>query len=137
VCGNLKISKKRVFLSTSHGGWGLFGIRNFLEAQKCGWIRKCKITDQNWKVLLLNSGNGNIARITEQRIDKKINPIVYFMARALKKFVTEFTKRDNNFLEAVILENMALPVSFRDKMPLKIEDIDDEIMRDPGDKKKN
>jgi hypothetical protein len=30
---------------------------------------------------------------------------------------------------------MALPVSFRDKMPLKIEDIDDEIMRDPGDKK--
>jgi hypothetical protein len=59
------------------------------------------------------------------------------MARALKKFVTEFTKRDNNFLEAVILENMALPVSFRDKMPLKIEDIDDEIMRDPGDKKKN
>jgi hypothetical protein len=58
------------------------------------------------------------------------------MAKALRKFVTEFTKRDNNFLEAVIIENSALPISFHDKMPLKIEDIDDAIMRDPEDKNK-
>jgi hypothetical protein len=45
--GNLNISAKRTFLPTKLGGLGLFGIKNFLDAQKCSWIRKCKNLDQD------------------------------------------------------------------------------------------
>jgi hypothetical protein len=39
-------------------------------------------------------------------------------------------------LEAVILKNAALPVSFREKLPLQLEDIDELITRDHAYKKK-
>jgi hypothetical protein len=93
ACGNQRISKKRVFLPTTHGGLGLFDLKNFLEAQKCGWICKCKNTDQDWKVLLFNSGSGNMARISELKIDKNKNPIVFSIAESLRRFITEFTKK--------------------------------------------
>jgi exonuclease III len=38
--GNLRIAKKRTFLPVENGGLGLFGLENFIMAQKTSWIRR-------------------------------------------------------------------------------------------------
>jgi hypothetical protein len=61
--GTLKIAKQRVFTGIEYGGLGLFNLRNFIDAQICSWVRRCKIIDQDWKDYLLEAGAGNIYQI--------------------------------------------------------------------------
>jgi Reverse transcriptase (RNA-dependent DNA polymerase) len=63
VSRNLRISKGRVFSPIDTGGLGLFPVKTYLEAQKCSWIRRCGIIDQDWKAGLINCGAGNILKI--------------------------------------------------------------------------
>jgi hypothetical protein len=126
--GNLRLAKKRVFLPIKLGGLGLFDVKNFLDAQKCSWLRHCKIIDQNWKLVLANSGSGNLFNVTEKEIDREINLIPYEIARAYRSLIVKFTGKDHNYMEAFILNNEALPVSVRRKDPLRVEDLDPEII---------
>jgi hypothetical protein len=129
--GNLNISAKRTFLPIKLGGLGLFGIKNFLDDQKCSWIRKCKNLDQDWKIVLIKSGMGKIACVNDKKIDSREYPILLSIAEACNKFRTTFTQRDNNFLKSYILNNQALPISFRTKLPFTETDVDPEIQQNP------
>jgi hypothetical protein len=129
--GNLRTSVKRTFSPVKTGGLGLFGVKNFLDAQKASWIRRCKIADQDWKLTILNSGGGHVSCITEKKIDKSIFPVLHDIARAFRRFVTNFTMTDNNFLDNVILENEALPIKIRENIPLKATDLDPVILESP------
>jgi hypothetical protein len=126
--GYLRLAKKRVFLPIKLGGLGLFDVKNFLDAQKCSWLRHCKIIDQNWKLVLANSGWGNLFNVTEKEIDRELNLIPYEIARAYRSLIVKFTGKDHNYREAFILNNEALPVSVRRKIPLRVEDLDPEII---------
>jgi hypothetical protein len=67
--GNLRLAKKRTFTPVPLGGLGLFGVENFISAQKTTWIRRCKIIDQEWKIILIRSGAGNITYIMGRTIN--------------------------------------------------------------------
>ncbi len=40
VKGKLNIAKKRLYTLPEHGGLGLFNINDFLDAQRCSWIKR-------------------------------------------------------------------------------------------------
>jgi Reverse transcriptase (RNA-dependent DNA polymerase) len=113
VSGNLNISKQRAFSPVNHGGLGLFPVSDFLNAQKCGWIKRCKTINQDWKVILINSGTGNIAKITHRNVDKEIFPVLHSIAEAFSKFIKEFTKLNLNYTESYLLNNEALTIGIR------------------------
>ncbi len=58
VKGKLNITKKRLYLSPSEGGLGLFNIREFLAAQTCVWVKRSRDLSEPWKVLIYNSNYG-------------------------------------------------------------------------------
>jgi hypothetical protein len=51
VRGNLRLSDDKISKRTNLGGLGLFEVKSFLDAQKCGWVlRAKKIPLDNWKI---------------------------------------------------------------------------------------
>ena len=46
VTGNLRIAKKRLYLSPEQGGLGLFDVLDFLDSQKVAWIVRAKNLDE-------------------------------------------------------------------------------------------
>ncbi len=52
VKGPLNIARKRLYLTPEDGGIGLFELNDFLDAQKCAWIKRSVSLDQHWKVNL-------------------------------------------------------------------------------------
>ncbi len=49
VKGKLNIAKKRLYLPPSEGGLGLFNISDFLDAQRCTWIKRSADLSEPWK----------------------------------------------------------------------------------------
>jgi hypothetical protein len=64
-------------------------------------------------------------------MDKSIFPVLHDIVRAFRKFVTNFTKTDNNFLDNVMFENEALPIKIRENVPLMANYLDPEILESP------
>jgi exonuclease III len=115
VSGNLRIAKNRSFLPVANGGLGLFRVADFLDAQKCSWVRRSRILDQEWKIKLILSGHGNLFTISDSNIDRETNPILHTLAKAFRKFISSFTVTNNNFKAAHILHNQALTIGIRSK----------------------
>jgi hypothetical protein len=60
VKGKLNIAKKRLYLTPSEGGLGLFNISDFLRAQRCTWIRRSIDLSEPWKAQIYISNHGCI-----------------------------------------------------------------------------
>ena len=74
VKGNLNISRKRILLSCEVGGLGLFNLRNFLDAQRCSWVKRAQNLDETWKRTLYAGCYGNILNIRRSNIDPTCFP---------------------------------------------------------------
>jgi hypothetical protein len=122
--GNLRIAKKRLYLSPEHGGLGLFDVLDFLDSQKVAWIVRAKNLDEIWKVHLFLYGNGTITNVRSCFINKSQKPILYGIALAYERFLTGFTIHNENFWESKIFENKALFLRLRQKIPLTAEFFD-------------
>jgi hypothetical protein len=120
VRGKLNIAKHRVFLDTSKGGFGLFDVKKFLDAQTCSWVRRCKTADQDWKRILLNSGTGTLEFITEAGTCGESFPILRNIAEKFMNFRRDFTSQNGNFMAATLLENKALTAGIRSREYLTI-----------------
>jgi exonuclease III len=129
VGGNLRISKDRVFSPVTSGGLGLFPVKAYLDAQKCSWIRRCKIIDQDWKAGLLNCGAGNLLKISEKECNKEKTPVRYGIASAFSNFIMNFTRTDLNFKKAFIFDNEALTNGIRAKTNLTRADLTPEHLQ--------
>jgi hypothetical protein len=130
--GNLRIAKARVFASPETGGLGLFNVKNFLDAQTCAWIKRCVIVDQEWKACILAAGTGNLYLSDAENIDNTLFPVLRNILRSFSNFVTSFTKKDNNYTKAYLLNNGALTIGIRSKQPLKINDLVPAFIHEPG-----
>jgi hypothetical protein len=60
VKGKLNVAKTRLFSPPKDGGLGLFEVNIFLHAQRCAWIKRCMVIDEQWKVQLYINNFGNI-----------------------------------------------------------------------------
>jgi hypothetical protein len=115
VTGNIQIAKKRLYLSTDHGGLGLFELNDFLDAQKVSWMVRASSLDEIWKVRLFIAGCGKLYNIRSSMIEQACNPILFAIVLAFERFLSGFTKHNENFWESPIFENKALFLQLRQK----------------------
>ncbi len=105
VKGNLNIAKKRIYLPPDQGGLGLFDIQDFLDAQKCSWIKRSVNLNERWKVILYISNFGCIFNAKVRNIDVTESPICRQICASYEKFCNFFTTVDENFRKMFIFEN--------------------------------
>jgi hypothetical protein len=111
--GNLRIADRRIFTKINNGGLGLFKINDFLMAQRCAWLRRIPALDEIWKIEFYGKSCGNLLRVSKKNFDPEINPILYCIAEAGEKLMTEHTKLFQNFRHAFVYENTALTIGVR------------------------
>ena len=87
VKGNLKVSQNRIYLQRSEGGLGLFNLADFLAAQCVSWVKRALIGTDLWKENLKKAGFGDALNIRKHRINKKSNPILFYIAECYEKFL--------------------------------------------------
>jgi hypothetical protein len=134
VSGNLRISKDRIFLNIELGGLGLFPINEFLDAQRCSWVKRALNIDQLWKIRLLFSNNAGtgVHGLSEKDFNINITPCCFIIAKAHSTFVKKFTESKNNFLKAMVLNNKALTSGVRGQNFIKIENLSQALQDNVG-----
>jgi hypothetical protein len=58
VKGKLNVAKKRLYKHPTLGGLGLFELQEFLDSQKCAWIKRSLNLNEVWKVLIYTANYG-------------------------------------------------------------------------------
>jgi hypothetical protein len=76
-----------------------------------------------WKQKLLACGTGKREKITNKYTDPVVSPIRHGIASAFMNFITCFTKLDNNFKHAYLIDNEALTIGIRSRNCLRRGDI--------------
>ena len=74
VKGNLNISRKRLLLTPAEGGLGLFNLTNFLDAQRCSWVKRAQNLDDIWKRTLYAACYSSILNISASKINQTDSP---------------------------------------------------------------
>jgi hypothetical protein len=110
VKGKLNIAKKRLYLPPAHGGLGLFVIDDFLDAQRCAWIKRSTNLDEIWKVTLYTKNFANVFNCKAKNINQNELPITYTICRSFERISDKFTKTNENFRESFIFENVTIPL---------------------------
>ena len=113
VKGNLNISRKRLLQTTEEGGLGLFNLRDFLDAQRCSWVKRAQNLDDNWKRCLYAGCYGNILNLRASNIDQRCAPILHEIALSYERFFACHTKWNENFKQALVFDNPALTTNLR------------------------
>jgi hypothetical protein len=97
VKGPLNLAKKRVFQSVGNGGLGLFPIVDFIDAQKCTWIKRCTDLSEPWKVLIYLNNYGNLFNSKSRNINKFEYPICHEICSSYERVANAFTVSQENF----------------------------------------
>ena len=109
ISGNLNIAKDRIYAKIENGGLGLVEIKNFLNYQKCGWLKLSLDLDSNWKRILFCSSGGNILNVKTKNMSD--NPILKGLAATQEIFSSIHFKINNNFQKSYIFENSHIKIS--------------------------
>jgi hypothetical protein len=105
VKGNLNIAKKRLYLAPEHGGLGLFDKDDFLDSQKCSWIKRSVGLNEPWKVILYVSNFGVVFNSKKRNINVDEYPICNQICASYEKFLNAFTAANENYPKIFIFEN--------------------------------
>jgi hypothetical protein len=103
---------------------GLFEVKSFLDAQKCGWVlRAKKIPLDNWKIDLTSrlATLDIFFRVATEGINSSITKGII---DAYNTFYKKFLGINNNFLRAPIFGNEFFTVTLRTKNCLSINHLD-------------
>lgn len=106
VTSSIVISKDRIYSPVRSGGLGLIGLKNFLRAQKCSWIRRCsqKINDTwRWEFLELSGYQLHMVRL--ENFIQLNSPILYNIAEAVCEFQLSYWHQNENYLQAPLFNN--------------------------------
>jgi hypothetical protein len=115
VKGKLNVAKKRIYQSPENGGLGLFNIRNFLDAQKCAWVRRSRDLSEPWKVILFASNYGNIFNAKGRNINSVEYPICHDICKSYEKFTDMYVKINENFRDCYIFESKNFTLGLESK----------------------
>jgi hypothetical protein len=110
VKGTLNIAKKRIYLPPDQGGLGLFDIKDFLDAQKCSWIKRSVNLNERWKVILYIANFGCIFNAKERNLDIRESPICRQICASYEKFCNAYTTVDENFRKICVFENSKITI---------------------------
>ena len=113
VRGNLNISRKRMTLSTEEGGLGLFVMCDFLDAQRCSWIKRAQRMDDLWKCTLFSKSYGNVVNLRAEQFNMLESPVLHGIAQSYERFFTKHTQWNENFRSSFVYNNPALTINLR------------------------
>jgi hypothetical protein len=108
VKGKLNVSNKRLFTLPKDGGLGLFELEIFLHAQRCAWIKRCMVIDEQWKVQLYINNFGNILNCKAKNTSIESNPVLFTISKSFELMYDSFVKKDENFRSAYIIGNRTM-----------------------------
>jgi hypothetical protein len=119
VSGNLNITKKRMYRSPEDGGLGLFVLNDFLDSQKCAWIKRSIGLDETWKIILYLYNYGNVFNSKSVNIDVREYPICHGICKSFEKVQEHFTAINENFQHCFIFENKKFTINLDSREYLK------------------
>jgi hypothetical protein len=106
--GNLKISKQRIFSKVENGGLGLFDIDNYLNAQRCNWLKKASLLDEHWKIKLYSKSLCNVFELRKNDFCCRTNPILFTIANSCEILTSSLARRKEHIKEARVFDNRAV-----------------------------
>jgi hypothetical protein len=118
VKGKLNIAKKRLYKTPEDGGLGLFDIRDFLDAQKCAWLKRSLNLNEPWKVRLYIGGFGNLFNTKSQNICGIEFPISYDLCKSFERVSNAFTTSNENYRRCYIFENPKITLHLESRATL-------------------
>ena len=124
VLGNLRVSKKRLYARPEDGGLGLFDFEDFLDSQRCQWIKRARTGNELWKRKLRSGCMGDLSSAKSKFFKVESEPVLFGIVKSFERFSDSYTKYKENFWLSTIFENRALPISFRLNNPLSEEELD-------------
>jgi hypothetical protein len=103
---NLRIAKKKLYITPQEGGLGLINLGNYITALQCSWVkRSTQHWCDNWRFDLKKVGYGNPLTVSKMSFDRDRNPILFNISESFGKFSEAFYKKDRNFSKAYIFKN--------------------------------
>jgi hypothetical protein len=104
VRGNLNIAEKRIYLPVEEGGLGLFPVSDYLDAQRCAWIKRCTDFSEPWKLVLYISNYGCIFNSKAKNINKREFPICHTICSSYEKVSDSFAIYMENYKKSYIFD---------------------------------
>ena len=95
------------------GGLGLFKLNDFLDAQRCSWIKRAQNLDDNWKRKLYASSYGHITNIRAEYFNSYESPVLHCIVTSYEKFLANHTMWNENFKTELIFDNPSLHTNLR------------------------
>ncbi len=105
VKGKRNIARNRLFKPPAEGGIGLFNIPDFLDSQKCAWIRRSTDLSEPWKVILYLSNFGCVYNCKSRNIVQEEYALLHGICMSYEKMLCFFTVANENFTKCYIFEN--------------------------------
>jgi hypothetical protein len=124
VKGNLNIARKRMYQQPENGGLGLFDLKNFLDAQKCAWIKRSHDLSEPWKIILYVSNYGNLYNVKESNINMFEYPICHSISKSFENFTDMFAKHNENFRDCYIFDSKIFTLGLESKEHLNCSHFD-------------
>jgi hypothetical protein len=115
VKGKMNIARKRLYKAPEEGGLGLFNISDFLDAQKCAWIRRSLDLNKPWKALLYVNNFGCILNSKARNINPLEYPICHSICLSYERMTDVFTCVNENFYNCSIFENLKITRTLESK----------------------
>jgi hypothetical protein len=105
VKGKLNIARNRLYKSPADGGVGLFNIEDFLDGQKCAWVKRSNDLSEPWKVTLYIKNFGCVYNCKSRNIVREEYPIIHGLCASYERMLCFFTIVNENFRQCYIFEN--------------------------------
>jgi hypothetical protein len=116
VKGTLNIAKKRLYKHPTLGGLGLFELKDFLDSQKCAWIKRSLNLNEVWKILIYTANYGRIFNCKARNINKFEYPLIHEIVASYERVSNMFTTQNENFLNCYIFENEKITINVESKV---------------------
>jgi hypothetical protein len=116
VKGPLNIAKKRLYKHPTLGGLGLFDLKDFLDSQKCAWIKRSLNLNEVWKILIYTANYGRIFNCKARNINRFEYPLIYEIVASYERVSNVFTTQNENFLNCYIFENKKITINVESKL---------------------
>jgi hypothetical protein len=105
VIGKLNIARNRLFKPPAEGGVGLFNIVDFLDSQKCAWVKRNTDLAEPWKVTLYQKNFGCVYNCKSRNIVREEYPLIHGIFASYERMMGSFTSTNENFKKCYIFEN--------------------------------
>jgi hypothetical protein len=118
VRGKLNVAKKRLYTPPEHSGLGLFDNNDFLDAQRCSWIKRSLNLNEQWKQILYACNFGNVYNAKSRNINVQEYPICHGICKSYERTLENFTVVHENYKYSYIFENAKLTLDLASRETL-------------------